>query len=163
MRDRLLSRLRALPLIPTLRAVAFSAWVLDILSCLYMVKWWQAKRPGEAMLQLAAAANQLETIPEELRAEMLGLSEMLFAGMLWALIITNTIFYLGYAFRRRWAAPYVTGYILTAAAFGGIMLFEGFPVGGAWELVNVLGLPLYVALGTVAWARKPQIMAKETP
>jgi len=158
MKERLLLRIRSWSLFPTLRAVAFSAWILDIMSCLYMVKWWQAKNPGESILQLAATANQLETIPDEMRAEMLGMSEMLFAGMLWALIINNSIFYLGYAFGKRWAVPYVTGYVLTAAAFGAIMLFEGFPVGGAWELVNILGLPAYVLLGAIAWARKPEMM-----
>lgn len=126
-----------------------------------MVKWWQAKALGERFLQAALMANGIDDFPAELRTEFLGMVELIFAGMMLALIITNTIFYAGYSYRKRWAIPYVTGYLLTAALFGVLMLMEGFAVGGAWELVNILGTPAYFLLGFLAWARKPEIYPKK--
>jgi hypothetical protein len=161
MKHRLKHWAQSLPLDSTLKRIAVSAWVLDVLSCFYMVKWWQAKNLGERVLQKTLMVNGIDEFPAELRSEVLGMTEMLFAGLILALILTNSIFYAGYGYRKRWAAPYVTAYLVGAAIFGIFMLLEGFPVGGAWELVNILGTPAYFVLGFIAWARKPELMVKK--
>lgn len=149
-----------------IRWIAFAAWLLDVLSCLYMVRWWQAKDLGTRMMYLSMKLNQINPadVPAEAKTEFMGMAELLFAALLFALIITNTVFYIGYGFRKKWSIPYVTGYLITAAFIGISFLFEGFPVGGAWELVNLLGVPAYFVLGFVAWTLKRDLSpAGENP
>ena len=139
-----------------LKHVALAAWILDVLSCLYMVRWWETKNLSQRIMSMSMQINNIspEDVAPEFQTEFLGLAAMVFAGLILALVITNTIFYTGYAYKKRWAVTYVTGYLVTAGIVGLTFLFEGFPVGGAWELVNIVGIPLYFVLGFIAWTIK---------
>lgn len=143
----------------TLGRLALIAWSLDVFSCLYMVRWWQAKELTSKLLSTALLVNGLSpnNVPPDFISEFHGLTQLLFGGMLLALVITNAIFYFGFSRRKKWAIPYVTGYLISAGIVGITFFFEGFPVGGAWELVNILGTPLYLVLGFMAWGVKKEL------
>ncbi len=160
--DRLLAWARALPLSRVCLVVGVAGFVLDVLSCAYMAQWWQAKRLGEQVLtaSLLAQGTSVADIGPEAALDFLQMAQLTFEGMLLALVLVNGAFYTAFAFRKGWAVRYVTGYLLTAAVFGITLLFEGFPVGGAWELVNLLGIPLYGLIGLVAWSRKSELIVQ---
>lgn len=143
----------------TLPRLSFVAWVLDVFSCLYMVRWWQAKQLTSKLLTTALMVNGLspQDAPPEFESEFHGLTQLLFGGMLLGLIITNAVFYFGFSRKKKWAVPYVTGYLISAGLLGFTFFFEGFPVGGLWELVNIIGTPLYLALGIMAWGVKKEL------
>lgn len=156
-------RVRSWPLVPTIHKVAAMAWLMDLLSCLYLREWFNHQGLADKALRMAlATGTTLGNDHGLMLEEFQGLAQTAFAGILFALIITNTIFYLGYALRQRFAISYVTGYLISAALFSFLMLFEGFPVGGAWELVNILGIPAYTALGFMAWARRAELPSRKT-
>jgi len=139
-----------------LKHVALVAWILDVLSCLYMMRWWEVKNMNGRMLNMSLQMARIrgQHIPDGMEAEFGHMAQLLLSGMLLALVITNTIFYTGYAYQKRWAIPYVTAYLISAGVVGLTFLLEGFPVGGAWELVNIIGIPTYFVLGFVAWTLK---------
>lgn len=161
MKTKVLNWARSTPLDPTVRWLAIAAWLQDVLSCLYLVKWWEHKQLGSSLMLMAFKVNKIdiENVPYDFQTDFLSFTAILFAGFLLALVITNTVFYVAYAKKKRWAIPYVTGYVVTAGILGLSFWFEGFPVGGAWELINIVGAPVYLVMGLVAWARKPELVS----
>lgn len=146
------------------RAVSFAkialiAWVLDVLSCLYFIRWFEASGKLHQTVVNAFRIQGIDLVRHDpnFLLEMEGMIGLIISGLLLALIVTNTIFYWGYSKAKRWSINYVTGFIVTAAFLGFTMLFEGFPVGGLWEVANIVGIFGYPVLGFVAWVKKKDL------
>ena len=162
--NKALAWARSFPLDRTVHTLAVLAWIQDVLSCFYLVKWVEAKSMSETIFLMALKINQIspEEASAELQSEIGSMVGILFSGILLGLIVTNTIFYLGYARKKKWAVPYMTASVVTAGLFGITFWFEGFPVGGLWELVNIVGAPVYLIIGFFAYARKAELTHPST-
>lgn len=136
--------------------LALMAWILDVCSCLYFPQWWQARNSSDNFMRLSLKANGLsyEEATPEFIAEFTGMIDLTISGMLLALIITNTIFYLGYARQKKWSVGYVRAFVMSAAVLSPLMLLEGFVVGGIWEVINVLVTLSYPVLAVVVYLQK---------
>lgn len=162
MKTRLVIWARGLPLQRVLWASAASAWLLDILSAMYFVRYWQVKNTGERMWTMAMALQGQDwyALDPEYRQQLTALVAMSAGTMLVGLILVNTVFYAYLGFRKRWSWQYVLTYTLTAAAMGLATLFEGVKVGLVWDLFNILSIPAYLFLGFIVWARKSECAEK---
>lgn len=162
MKTRLVIWARGLPLQRVLWASAASAWLLDILSAMYFVRYWQVKNTGERMWTMAMALQGQDwyALDPEYRQQLTALVAMSAGTMLVGLILVNTVFYAYLGFRKRWSWQYVLTYTLTAAAMGLATFFEGVKVGLVWDLFNILSIPAYLFLGFIVWARKSECAEK---
>jgi hypothetical protein len=162
MKTRLINWARTLPLQRLLWTSAASAWILDILSSMYFVRYWYVKNTGERMWSMAMALQGQDwyALDPEYRQQLTSVVAMSAGLMLLGLVLVNTVFYLYLGFRKRWSWQYVLTYTLSAAAMGLMTLFEGVRIGAFWDLFNILSIPAYLFLGFVVWARKSECADK---
>ncbi len=162
MKTRLLNWARSLPLQRLLWVSALSAWVLDLISALYFVRYWEVKNTGAQMWSMAMAMQGLDwyALEPEYRQQLISILTMSAGMMLLGILIVNTVFYFYLAHHKRWSWQYVVTYCIGAAGMGLITMFEGVRVGIFWDIFNALSIPAYVFLGFVVWARKPDCADK---
>lgn len=159
MKQRLLSFAQRFPLPNLLLTVIGLGSLCDVLSVLYFIRYWQALDLSNrvwSLLMLGRGENWY-AVDEVLRAEMVALADNSVSFMLFVFLLINTVFYVYLWLRKKWAQQYFVSFMGTAALFAVTVLFEGFPVGGLWEAVNVLTIPCYAVLAFVLWARRAEL------
>lgn len=162
MKTRLLNWARALPLQRLLWACAAVALLLDLLSAMYFVRYWEVKNTGAKMWELSMALQGQDwyALEPQYRQQLVSVLTMSAGMMLLTFLVVNSVFYVYLAFGKRWSWQYVITYALTAAAMAIMTLFEGMQVGMFWDVFNVLSIPFYLALGFLVWSRKSECAEK---
>ena len=118
MKTRLINWARALRLQHLLWMSAASAWILDILSSIYFVRYWEVKNTGEHMWSMAMALQGQDwyALDPEYRQQLTTVVAMSAGMMLLGLVLMNTVFYLYLGFRKRWSWQYVLCLLYTSDA-----------------------------------------------
>ncbi len=66
-----------------------------------------------------------------------------FIFMLFVILLVNFVFYFFFLKRKNFATKYLYGYFWAGLMLTSLMVFEGFPVGGFLELVNLSSILVY--------------------
>ena len=106
---------------------------------------------------LDLAAQLRRNLDPAFRQELLGITDITLSLIIMVVVMVNSVFYLYLLFAKKWAYQYVISYTVGAAALCILTLFEGFPVGGLWEGINILSFPSYLALSLIIWSRKAEL------
>lgn len=159
MKQKLLHFARKFPLPKLLLTVISLGFLCDFLSALYFMRYWQAQDLSNRIwsLLMLSRGEDWAAVDEVLRLEMVALADSSVSFMLLVFLVVNTLLYLYLWLRKKWAHQYFVSFMGTAALLAVTILFEGFPVGGWWEVVNVLTIPTYGALAVALWARKSEL------
>lgn len=162
MKTRLILWARSLPLQHVLWASAAFAWVLDVLSSFYFVRYWDVKNTGERMwaLSMSLQGQDWWALEPEYRQQLTTVLAMSAGTMLLGFLLVNTVFYIYLAFGKRWSWQYVLTYTLTAAGMGLMTLLEGVKIGAFWDVFNILSIPAYLFLSFIVWSRKVECAEK---
>lgn len=159
MKQKLLNFARNFPLPKLLLSVISLGFLCDFLSALYFMRYWQAQDLSNRIwsLLMLSRGEDWFAVDEVLRLEMVALADSSMSFMLMVFLIVNTLLYIYLWLQKKWAHQYFVSFMGTASLLAVTILFEGFPVGGWWEAVNILTIPVYGALAFVLWARKAEI------
>ena len=79
-------------------------------------------------------------------SEIGSLVDMSFDFFLFLILMNNLFFYLFYLRKKIWAQGYVLFYTFTGMIFSAFMIFDGYGMGPAWMIFNLLAVPLYAYL-----------------
>ncbi len=152
-------KLRALPIDHVLRASVFGGIVADMMTTVYFMKYWEATQMGPRLWSLSLSFRGLswQELDENFQSELTALLANTLGFMLFAFVAVNLFFYAFLLRKKTWAYHYAFGFWLTAGLLSFSGMLEGFPVGGLWEALNLLSLPLYLALAGVVWLRKSEL------
>lgn len=137
-------------------ALSLSAFALDVLNAAYFVKYFQVQNLSERAWSLALRMRGEDWwgLDENLRQELVGMANQSLGMVIVAILLVNSFFYVYLSKRKLWAWQYVQSYAWGAVGLTLITLLEGFPVGGAWEIINLSAIPCYTLLAMMCWARK---------
>jgi hypothetical protein len=155
----LLLKLRQLPLHFMLIFCSSSAFILDILSSLYFIRYWRVQMISEKMIAISLAYQgyHFSDFDRQFQVELMGIVEQTAAFVLLAFLIVNSFFYLYLYFQKRWAWQYALTYTATASLFCLVTAFEAPAVGVLLSSYNILAIFLYALLALGIWSRKDEI------
>lgn len=137
-------------------SLSLSAAALDIINAAYFVKYFSVQNLSERAWSLALRmrGENWWGLDENLRQEFIGMANQSLGMMILAILMVNSFFYFYFSKRKLWAWQYVQSYAWGAVGLTLLTLLEGFPVGGAWEIINLSAIPCYTLLALMCWARK---------
>lgn len=134
----------------------------DLMSSIYLTKYFSLPSVQNRFLNYITLYGQSTgtQFPDEFLKELLQVIERALGFMLFALILTNLVFYLFFYRGKAWAYRYVLGYCGAGVAISILSLTEGFPVGGVWEILNFASLIIYAVVGISLKIRKKEFNPK---
>ncbi len=137
-------------------ALSLSAGALDLLNAAYFVKYFSVQNLAEQAWSLALRMRGEDWwgLDENLRQELIGMANQSLGMVIVAILLVNSFFYLYLSRQKLWAWQYVQSYAWGAVGLTLLTLLEGFPVGGAWEIINLSSIPCYTLLALFCLARK---------
>ncbi|MBY0515803.1 MAG: hypothetical protein K2P81_02765 [Bacteriovoracaceae bacterium] len=159
MKDKALGYLRSRNLNVLLRVTSFSALILDLLNSVYFFKYWEKQALSQRLWSMALMlrGESWGHLDPAFQLELLGITDITLSLIIMAVVMVNSVFYLYLLFAKKWAYQYVISYTFSAAALCILTLFEGFPVGGLWEAINIFSIPSYLGLSLIIWSRKTEL------
>jgi hypothetical protein len=156
MKEKFLTWARSFEAKKLAQKLSLAAFVLDILNAIYFVQYFKVQNLAERawIMSLRLRGENWSDLDELLRLELIGVANQTAGMMILTILIVNIFFYLYLSHHKHWAWQYVQSYAWGAVGLTLLTLMEGFPVGGAWEIINLSAIPCYSFLALMCWARK---------
>lgn len=158
----MLAPLRSLPLKRTLLISAMAALVLDVLSSMYFLEYWQAQGLSSRFvsLSLMVQGGSHGELDPHFISEIEGIVENTVRFILMMFLIINTVFYSYLPFQKKWSWQYVFTYTSTASLLCFVTAVEQPKVSTFFTVYNILAIFLYALLALVLWSRKLEVKEK---
>jgi hypothetical protein len=120
-------------------------FITDLFNTVYLYQYFIVKRIAEKTLMASMQIKNITTdnVDPIFMRELEGTIFHTFIFMLFVILLVNFVFYFFFLKRKNFATKYLYGYFWAGLMLTSLMVFEGFPVGGFLELVNLSSILVY--------------------